>query len=163
MMACEYKTIFSKNLSNNSDEKFKLAKITIANDKHLYFEIRQTDKGQLQRDGIVMTLPVFLRFKKNFVKPFINKYKLEYSNRYVTYVKNKEFANKVYMEQLRSKDDIRSISLNQNEQSKLIEALDDIENELTAKSIELNCSIDFDETCYFKETYAENNNLQFFI
>jgi len=156
-MACNYETIYSKNLSSSSDEKFKLAKIIVGNYNHVYFEIRQTDRGRLTENGIVMSYPVFIRFKNN-LQNRVN-YKLEYNSRWLSFTMNgrKNMPNRqLIIQQERGPNDIRTVTLDKNEELKLYEILDQIEVQLKTKSIEYNLPIEFDETFFFKETSEDD-------
>lgn len=163
-MAGKYETIFFKNLSSNSDEKFKLAKIVISNDKYVYFEIRQTDRGRLTENGIIMSYPVFIRFKNNVQNRAT--YKLEYNNRSLGFNMNgrkTQANNQLCINQQRSPNDIRTISLDKNEQVKLFESIEQIDSQFKAKCLEFNSPIEFDDTCYFKEFTEEEINQNPFL
>ena len=144
-----WKTLFSFNLSKNSDPNFKLLQILQINN-NLIVDIRETEKGRKLKTGVSLLLPEINWFKKNLIGE--NKvYILEHSSRIIKMDKKSE--NLIIT--VSNSNKVKNIVIKNEEKQKMINNWDMIEKNINQISNELNISTEFSNSSFVKEYIKE--------
>ena len=78
-----WQTMIAKNLSNHSDENFKLVQFLKTQNGNTLFDIRETFKGRATESGVLMLLPEYNWFKNVILSNDSSIHKLEHNNRII--------------------------------------------------------------------------------
>jgi len=140
-----WKTLFSFNLSRNSDPNFKLLQILQINN-NLIVDIRETEKGRKLKTGVSLLLPEIFWFKKNLIGE--NKvYILEHSSRIIKM--DKKVDNLIIT--VSNSNKVKKIEIKNEEKQKLINNWDLIEENINQFANAWDISTEFSNISFVKE------------
>jgi len=143
-----WKSLYALNLSNNKDKDFKIAQILECNENALIFDLRQTFKGRRTKAGISLQVSEFEWFKNAIISGNKKVYTLEHGNKVI---KVDNTLDEVLITVIKSDNTERKILIEIDELNKLIANINEIENKLISRALEMEIPTKFSDFNYVQQ------------
>ena len=139
-------SLFSKNLSNHSDENFKLAQFSQIDANRILFDLRETYRGRKTDNGFSLYLPEFFWFKNVLQSKTQGIHKLEHNNRKIEIDKT---IPDVLISVTTTNGNYRKMILESSEIEILLNFINNIEDRLKCKAESIGAEINFNEQSFY--------------